>query len=485
MKVLVVDDNRLDRLMLSKMLLSNNYEVVEAVNGVEALELISSQKPDIVVSDIMMPVMDGFMLLREIRKSTSLKELPIIFYSASYVNEKDRELANALGVSRFIIKPLEPRELVKEITQALLDISSGKMKISEPAPIKEEEYLEWYSRRLFKKLEEKVFQLEKEIEERKRIEEELQKSEAQFKAIFEEAPIGMSSVDTQGRTLETNHILQQMLGFTEEELKGKVFTEFTHPDDAELDMGQFNDLILGKKKQYMIKKRYIRKNKTIFWARLTVSLVRDAKGDPQFAIGMIEDITERKEAEEKLQNSEEKYRTLIENIQDGVFIIQDQKFQFVNEAFARLAGFEVEEIIGKDFREFISPEDMEKVFDNYTRRQAGENVPHEYEFNALHRDRKTRVILNMTVVLINYGGRVATMGTLKDITDSRKAEEKLRLFRMLFANSTDAVFINDPETGIIIDCNETACMNLGYSIEELYNMHVFDFEETIPDKSSW
>ena len=83
-----------------------------------------------------------------------------------------------------------------------------------------------------------------------------------------------------------------------------------------------------------------------------------------------------------------------------------------------MAGYEVEEIIGKDFREFIAPEDMAKVFDYYTRRQAGENVPHEYEFNALHRDRKTRLILNMTVAIINYSGRVATMGTLKDITES-------------------------------------------------------------------
>ncbi|MFZ3382687.1 MAG: PAS domain S-box protein [Candidatus Methanoperedens sp.] len=470
MKVLVVDDNRLDRLMLSKMLSSNNYEVIEAGNGVEALELISSQKPDMVVSDIMMPVMDGFMLLREIRKSRSPKELPFIFYSASYVTEKDRELANALGVSRFIIKPLEPRELVNEITQALLDISSGKLKIRETAPIKEEEYLERYSRRIFKKLEENIIQLEKEIEERKRIEEELRRSEALFKAIFEEAPIGISSLDTHRRILKTNHILQQMLGFTEEELKGKEFTEFTHPDDSELDMSQFNDLILGKKNQYMIKKRYIRKNKTIFWAKLTVSLVRDAKGDPQFAIRMIEDITERKEAEEKLQNSEEKYRSLIKNIQDGVFIIQDEKFQFVNEAFARLAGYEVEEIIGKDFREFISPEDMAKVFDYYTRRQAGENVPHEYEFNALHRDRKTRLIMNMTVALINYGGRVATMGTLKDITERKRAEELIRQskeFSETVLNSiNDSIIIIDVKNFSIIDTNKSFMKVYGVSKEQ-------------------
>src|SRR5659263_773249 len=109
--------------------------------------------------------------------------------------------------SRFIIKPVEPRELVKEITQALLDISSGKLKISDHAPIKEEEYLEQYSRRIFKKLEEKVAELEKEIEERKRIKEELRKSSAQFKVTFEEAPIGMARMDTNGQILETNHIL--------------------------------------------------------------------------------------------------------------------------------------------------------------------------------------------------------------------------------------------------------------------------------------
>jgi len=105
---------------------------------------------------------------------------------------------------------------------------------------------------------------------------------------------------------------------------------------------------IGKKDHYMIKKRYIRKKGTVFWARKTVSLVRDANGDPQFSIIMVEDITERKEAEEKVRKSEEKYRTLIENIQDGVFVIQEGKVQFINEFFPRIAGYEVEDVIGKD-----------------------------------------------------------------------------------------------------------------------------------------
>ena len=477
MKVMIVDDNKFDRMMLSKMLVYNKYDVVEAENGIEALELISKENPDIVVSDIMMPEMDGFSLLRQIRKSKSAKELPFVFYSASYVSEKDRELAVALGVSRFIIKPVEPKELIKEITQILLDFSSGNLEIIEPT-LKDEEYLEKYSRRIFKKLQEKVVQLEQEIDERKRIEEELRKSEAQFRATFEEAPIGMAGIDIEGRVLETNHILQQMLGFTGEELKGKVFTEFTHPDDAELDMGQFKGLISGKKDHYMIKKRYIRKKGTVFWARKTVSLVRDANGDPQFSIIMVEDITERKEAEEKVRKSEEKYRTLIENIQDGVFVIQEGKVQFINEFFPRIAGYEVEDVIGKDFREFIAPEDMVRITDYYIRREAGEKVPGENEFNIIHKDRKTRITVNMNIGFINYHGKVASMGTLKDITESRKARELIRRskeFAETVLNSIiDSISIINVRDFSIIDINKAFLELYGFSREEVMGKKCYE-----------
>ncbi len=477
MKVMIVDDNKFDRMMLSKMLVFNKYDVVEAGNGIEALELISKENPDIVVSDIMMPEMDGFSLLREIRKSKSAKELPFVFYSASYVSEKDRELAIALGVSRFIIKPVEPKELIKEITQILQDFSSGRLEIVEPT-LKEEEYLEKYSRRIFKKLQEKVIQLEQEIDERKRIEEELRKSEAQFRATFEEAPIGMARLDIDGRILETNHILQQMLGLSGEELKCKVFTEFTHPDDVELDTGQFMELISGKKNHYIIKKRYIRKKGTVFWARVTVSLVRNANGDPQFSISMVEDITERKEAEENLQKSEEKYRTLIENIQDGVFVIQDGKFQYINELFPGIAGYEVEEVIGKHFREFVALEDRERMINYYLSREAGEKVPHEIEFNIIHKDRKTRITVNMNIGFINYRGKVASMGTLKDITESRKARELIRRskeFAETVLNSiNDSISIINVRDFSIIDSNKAFLELYGLSKEEVIGKKCYE-----------
>ncbi|MCK4596244.1 PAS domain S-box protein, partial [candidate division WOR-3 bacterium] len=141
---------------------------------------------------------------------------------------------------------------------------------------------------------------------------------------------------------------------------------------------------------------------------------------------IIKEIRIREKAEEQLISSEEQYRTLIDNIQDGVFIIQDNEMKFVNEAFARIVGYTIEEVVGMDFRQLIAPEDNRMVTDRYRRRQAGEDVPREYEFRMLHKDGITRVIVNMNIGLITYRGRIASMGTVKDITGKKKAEEELK-----------------------------------------------------------
>lgn len=137
-------------------------------------------------------------------------------------------------------------------------------------------------------------------------------------------------------------------------------------------------------------------------------------------------ITEHNKTEEKLKQSEEKYRKLVEYVQDSIFIVQDTKIYFVNEAFARMIGYTVDEIIGMDFRKLCAPEDLKLVADRYFRRQAGEVVPSEYEFRMLHKDGKTRVFVNVNVGLINYRGKVASIGTLRDITKQKQMEKEQR-----------------------------------------------------------
>jgi diguanylate cyclase (GGDEF)-like protein/PAS domain S-box-containing protein len=161
--------------------------------------------------------------------------------------------------------------------------------------------------------------------------------------------------------------------------------------------------------------------------------------------------TEYNKTEEDLKQSEEKYRKLVENVQDGVFIIQDAKMSFVNEAFARMIGYTVDEIIGMNFKKLVAPEDLELVANRYYRRQAGEDVPSEYEFCMLHKDGNTRVFVNMNVGLINYRGKIASIGTVKNITKRKQMEkEQRKLYKKLEEANKQLreLTIIDPHTGL-------------------------------------
>jgi PAS domain S-box-containing protein len=139
------------------------------------------------------------------------------------------------------------------------------------------------------------------ITERSRAVKALGESEARFRAVFENAAIGIALVDMHGHPVESNPALQRMLGYNKTELAQMAFSNFTHPDDAKASRDLFAELCEGKRDRYQLEKRYYRKDGQIVWAQLTESLVRNQNGEPQYAIGMVEDITERKRASETLR----------------------------------------------------------------------------------------------------------------------------------------------------------------------------------------
>jgi PAS domain S-box-containing protein len=139
----------------------------------------------------------------------------------------------------------------------------------------------------------------RDVTDRKAAEEALRQSETQFRAIFENAAMGVGIVDSQGRPLKINPAFEKMIGYTLEELRQTPFKKFMHPDDAFSDARLFAEMAEGKRDKYVMEKRYIRKDGQTFWGRLTLSAVRDADGRLSFAVGMIEDITGVKKAEEE------------------------------------------------------------------------------------------------------------------------------------------------------------------------------------------
>jgi PAS domain S-box-containing protein len=132
----------------------------------------------------------------------------------------------------------------------------------------------------------------------------LRVSEERLRTIFDGAAIGIALAGMDGCILESNPAFRAMLGYSRDELRGKVFAEFTHPEDIADDMDRHRELVSGERDQYTMEKRYVRKDGAVIWGNQTMSLVRGRGGQPLYAVGMIEDVTERKQFQEALLNAE-------------------------------------------------------------------------------------------------------------------------------------------------------------------------------------
>ena len=164
MTILIVDDNEQNLYQLQVLLSGNGYQVVSAANGAEALAKARQNPPDLVVSDILMPVMDGFSLCREWKKDERLRQIPFVFYTATYTDEHDREFALSLGAEQFLVKPVEPEAFMRtilEVTRQVQRPPAAPTRVPIEAPQQEEVgYLKQYNEVLIRKLEAKMEQLE-------------------------------------------------------------------------------------------------------------------------------------------------------------------------------------------------------------------------------------------------------------------------------------------------------------------------------------
>lgn len=181
MNVLIVEDSPSARKLLRLTLKHYGCTVIEACDGVEGLELAARNLPDVIISDALMPRMDGFQLLRGLKSNSRLKSIPFIFYSSTYTGEKEADLALSLGAEAFIAKPTEPAKLW-EMTCTIMSEWEARKKTPAHPPIDEsdEQYLLEYSRVVAAKLEEKVGELEDALTLRKQAEEQLRALNAEL-----------------------------------------------------------------------------------------------------------------------------------------------------------------------------------------------------------------------------------------------------------------------------------------------------------------
>ena len=310
-RALIVDDNASNLYMLRTLLECNGFLVDQAYHGAEALVKARQNPPDIIVSDLLMPVLDGYGLLRHWRSDERLSSIPFIVYTATYTEPRDEQLAMALGADAFIIKPAEPEPLmarIREVVASLVGKSVPARNTHRPA---DGPLLTEYNAVLFTKLEKKALQLEQtnarlmeEIAERRRTESALRASEERFRATFEQAAVGIAHIGTDGNFLRVNDKLCEITGYSRDELLQLGFAELNRHEDRSPDDDTFAAVLTGSRKISSAQARHLKKNRATFWASTILSIVQDEAGLPGYFIFVMIDITDHKALEDQLRQSQ-------------------------------------------------------------------------------------------------------------------------------------------------------------------------------------
>lgn len=307
-KVLIVDDNSDNLYMLKSLLKGEGLDTATAQNGKEALDKALADHPDLIVSDILMPIMDGYALCRGCKSDEQLRHIPFVFYTATYTEPKDERFALDLGAERFIIKPQDPDILMKIVKELLEKKDATKLESIKPLG-EEMEFFRRHNRILFGKLEQKMLALETVNQTLKKKEEEIRRNEEFLDSIIENIPdmIFVKEAETL-RFVKVNKAGEIFLGTSRQDIVGKSDYDLFPKDQA--DLFTEKDREVFKKKQLVdipeesIQTKYLGE-RMLHTKKIPIIA---SEGEEIYLLGISEDITERRQSEETLKYTLEKLR---------------------------------------------------------------------------------------------------------------------------------------------------------------------------------
>ena len=323
----------------------------------------------------------------------------------------------------------------------------------------------------------------------KRTELALNKSKERFKRTFHNVPIGAALVGLDQRFREVNEAFSTFIGYSEQELLQKTYKDITHPADMEIGSKADDALRAGKDIHFHGDKRYVRKNGEVVWGRVSLQLIRDVSGQPEYVMPMVEDITEFKQLEETLRESSRNSERILGAALSAIYVYDIEKgaLVFVNTKFSELTGFSLDEIKALNLEKdnpIIYPDDLGIVREHAEFVMNGKDgAVFEIEFRLKKKDGSwIWVLVRDSVFARNSDGKATQIiGSFLDISLRRVTEEALRAseekFRNLFESATDSIYIVEPETMRFIDFNKVAAIRLGYEPHELREMTVFDISK--------
>ncbi|KAF0158584.1 MAG: response regulator receiver [Syntrophaceae bacterium] len=415
-KVLIVDDISTNLYMLETLLKGYGLEVTSAENGKEALDKARLNPPDLIVTDILMPVMDGYALCRQWKSDDKLKHIPLVFYTATYREPKDEKFALSLGADRFILKPQEPDIFMNILKEVFGEKYTARQAVTKPF-CEEMEFFRKHNEILFGKLEKKMSDLE--IANQK-----LRESEEKYRTILEDMDDIYFEVDIKGNITFVNHSSCKMSGYSEDELLGMPFKKISAPDGIEMVKQYFGEIFLTGKTGKPFLWNLEKKNGEQGFSELVASLIRDKQGKPIGFKGIGRDVTERKKTEKDLQNSEELFRNLFQHHAAVKLIIDPYTGNIIdaNEAAVNYYGWPREQITQMKIKD-INTSREEEVKEAMEKVRVNNKI--RFEFRHRRADGSVRDV-EVFSSSIKAQGKDVLHSIVHDITERKQAETKLQ-----------------------------------------------------------
>jgi PAS domain S-box-containing protein len=594
--ILIVDDQPPSRAALVTLLGLKGHRLLEASDGAEALAVVRAERPDLVIAAVLMPTMDGYELVRQLRADPAIAHTPVIFCTAHYLEHDAQKLARSCGVGHLLTRPADadavlrtvelalgltapapapPQEefdrdhlrlLTDKLSQTVEQLRKSNLRLSaliemglhlanerdvnrllerfchaarnligaryavvgivsdtgqlhtlftsgiEPqvaarmgafhprggvldellgqrrprrlsdldernrpevfpdqlairsflaAPVvspdasygwacladkigvdafgEEDELLLanlaaqvgriYQNSRMYAQASGRTEDLEREVAERQRSEQALRESEERFRSAFEHTNMAMVLTDLENRFTRVNTAFVEMFGYSEAELLTMSLPDITHPDDLAESYALRETLLAGVTSFFQMEKRYLHKDGHVLWGLANVSLVRDQHGEPLLYVGQVQDVSERKRAEEELRASELRFRLLIDGVKDYAVFLLDSSGRIAswNVGAERIYACTAQDIIGWPFALFYTAEDIAAGKPARDLRQAEEEGRAEDEGWRVRMGGERFWASTVVSALHDDAGRVRGYAEIvRDMTERHRLEQQLQ-----------------------------------------------------------
>ena len=466
MKILVVDDNATDRALTRSLLQAGGNTILEASDGVEGLEVLHRENVDAIVSDVLMPRMDGYKFCYEVRANERFGHVPFILVSG-YTSPHDTSRALEMGADHFATKSSTASELIA----ALHEVITRPRPTSKPVePLQELTVMKVYNQQLVEQLEQKNIELGAANQELLRSREAL----TLFRTLIDHSNDSIEVIDpATGRFLDINQTACRGLGYSREEMLSMRLPDIVETEGGRFSMQEAIDALQPAGVR-MVECRHRRKDGSTFPVEVNVRYIQL---DRAYMVAVVRDITERKRAEEERQRAARLMQLLLESAGEGIYGIDTEgRCIFINRAGGKMLGYEPEELLGRNMHRLahhhhedgsVYPVEECPIFRAFQRgvncwvdkdvfwRADGSFFPVEYSSSPITEN----------------GITTGAVVTVSDITERRRAEEQIAEQAALLDKARDAIVVRDID-GKVLFWNKGAEFVYGWTRDEALGRNV-------------